>query len=220
MNMKTKTTIKLKFVALSAAVMIAGMVPINAAIVSTNTVQNITVAFTLYSQGTTTTNDHNSVITAVNTATVDTKSFITNFLDSTNVFKNPQLVLVVRNNGSTNSIDAIEIRDGTNPPVVVTGLSVTNSPSVNSRNAPTNGIVTGVKYSIFSLHATSSDTNDTYSLSGFTSTKHASIKDGDAILSVDTLTADVAGTYNTNGVFDAVVDGTVTFGGYSYSKTQ
>ncbi|MGD1087671.1 MAG: hypothetical protein ABR955_02965 [Verrucomicrobiota bacterium] len=217
--MKTKNIIKLT--ALSAAIMIAGMAQSNAAIVSTNTVQSITVAFTLYSQGTTTTNDHHAVITAVNTATVDTKSFITNFLDSTNVFKNPNLVLVVRNNGSTNPVDAFEIRDGTNPPVVVTGLSTTNSPSVNSRNAPTNGIVTGVKYSIFSFNATSSaDTNDTYSLSGFTSTTHASIKVGDAILSVDKLTADVAGTYKTNGVFDAVVDGRVTLGGFVYSKTQ
>jgi hypothetical protein len=78
-----------------------------------------------------------------------------------------------------------------------------------------------VKYSIFSFNATSSaDTNDTYSLSGFTSTTHASIKVGDAILSVDKLTADVAGTYKTNGVFDAVVDGRVTLGGFVYSKTQ
>jgi hypothetical protein len=217
--MKTKNM--LKPAALSTAILIAGMAQIKAlTLTSTNTVQDITVAFTLYSQGGTTTNKSGDLITTVNMVTIDTKSFITNFLDTTNIFAHPKLVYVVRNNGSTNPVNAFEIRDGTNPPVVVTGLSLTNQPSVDSRNASTNGIVSGVKYSIFSLNATNSDATDTVSLSGFTSTTHTSIRNGDAILGVDRLNADVAGTYNTNGVFDAVVSGSVNIGGYYYSKTE
>jgi hypothetical protein len=215
--MKTKNISKLA--AVSAAIMIAGMAQMKAVtLISTNTVQDINVAFTIYSQGATTTNKHDAVITAVNKTTMDTKNFI-GFL-STNAFAHPKLVLVVKNNGTTNSVDAFEIRDGTNAPVVVTGLSATDSSGVKSQDAPTNGIVTGVKYSLFSLSATNSSGTETLSLNGFATTKHASIKDGKVtILSVDTLTAGVSGTDIGSGITN-VVNGSVNVGGSIISKIQ
>jgi hypothetical protein len=217
MKMKTKNILKLA--ACSAAIMLAGTAQIKAGLLlSTNTVQDITVAFTLYSQGGITTNNQHSVITAVNTVTMKTKNLI-GFL-STNTFKNPHLVLVVKNNGSTNPVDAYEIRDGTNTPVVVTNLSLTDTSVVKSSTIQTNEITTGVKYSLFTLSATNYAGTDTLSLSGFATTTHASIKVKDILLGVDSLTADVAGIYDTNGVFYSDVDGSVNIGGYSLSKIQ
>jgi len=180
-------------------------------------VQDIDVALTIYSQGTSTTNSHGAVITTVDKATKNTKDLI-GFLSAT-VFKSPKLVLVVDNNGTTNSVKAVEIRDGTNAPVVVTNLSLTNGSKVFSRNAPTNGIVTGVTYSLLSLSATNFSGNTFLSLTGFATTKHASIKDGKTILGVDSLTADVYGT-DIGGGSTNVVSGSVNISGHSISKIQ
>jgi hypothetical protein len=183
-------------------------------------VQNITFTLTGYTQGTTTTNKSKSVITTAPSASVDTKNVIA-FLSTNKFSTSAKLVLVVRNNGLSNSVTAFEIRDGTNAPVVITNLSVNNSFSVKSSTVQTNGIATGVKYSLLSLSLTNSTVANTIvSLSGFATTTHASIKDGKEILSVDSLIANVSGTYNTNGVLDAVVKGTVNVSGSTISKIQ
>ena len=211
--MKSKNILKLAV--FSAAIMIAGMTQIKAVVVATtNTVQDISFTLTVYSQGATTHPSTNVTKIAVVKTAVDTKDIIHAL--STNTFKNPKLVLVVKNNGTTNSVDAFEIRDGTNAPVVVTGLSISNSFSVKSSTVDSKtGIATGVKFGLLSVSVTNS--TQALSLSGFATTTHASVKDGKTILGVDSLTADVSGTYVTNAITN-VVNGSVNISGHSISK--
>lgn len=210
--MKTKNILKLT--ALSATIMIAGMAQTKAA--TTNTVQDITVAFAIYSQGTPII-ENKATNNTVDIAKIDTKDFIS-FL-STNFFTHPKLVLVVKDNGTTNSSTAFEIRDGTNTPVTVTDLAIGNNFKVKDTLDRTNGIVDGKTYSILTLNATNPATAETLSLSGFATTKHASIKFGNEILTVDTLTTDVSGSYASNAVSEAV-SGSISIGGYTRTPIQ
>ncbi len=210
--MKTKNILKLA--AFSAAIMIAGMAQINAA--TTNLVQNISFELTFYQQGTTNHPSADKTTVTVNKFRVTTKDIIAAIgaATSNNFSANAKLVFV-KDATSSNAVSYVEIRDGTNSPVVVSnfvhttyGLTV-NSSSFNSAT----GIGTGESESILNLTVTNAALTASLKLSGFATTKHASIKDKNVVIGVDTVDADLAGTaVGTNGV-PAVVNGTLFIDG-------
>jgi hypothetical protein len=210
--MKTKNILKLA--ALSAAIMIAGVAQINAA--TTHLVQNISFTLTFYEQGPTNHPTANITRVTVNRIKVTTKDVIAAIGAATtnNFSANARLVLVKDITSATN-VSFVEIRDGTNPPVDVSSFfSRTESFSVGSSffNSMT-GIGSGVKYSDYHLALTNSTLTAGLELRGFAVTTHTSIKDGDVVIGVDEVDADVAGTgVDTNGV-PAVVSGSVSIAG-------
>ena len=208
--MKTKNILKLA--AVCAAIMTVGMAQIHAA--TTNLVQDISFTLTFYEQGAT---NHNGTITTINVnkIKVTTKDVIAAIgAATTNSFSSKAKLVLVRDASSTTNVSFYEIRDGTNPPVDVTGFfSRSQSDSVyGSSYDSATGIDTGVNYSVLHILLANASLTAGLDLKGFATTTHASIKDkaDNTVIGVDTIEADVSGTgVDTHGV-SAVVNGSVS----------
>jgi hypothetical protein len=208
--MKTKNILKLA--AVCAAIVTAGMAQIHAA--TTNLVQDISFTLTFYEQGPTNVSGTTTTI-AVKKIKVTTKDVIAAIGSATtNSFSSKAKLVLVRDASSITNVSFYEIRDGTNPPVDITGFfSRSQSDTVyGSSYDSATGIDTGVNYSVLHILLANASLTAGLDLKGFATTTHASIKDkaDHTVIGVDTIEADVSGTgVDINGV-SAVVNGSVS----------
>jgi hypothetical protein len=212
-----KTQHILKLTAGLAAILFAGLVPIHAA--TTNSVQNIEFELTFFTQGPTNHPSTNITMVTIDKFRVTTRDVIAALGQATsNDFSKAARLVSVRDATSTNSTRTFEVRDGTNV-VNVTGYfnitaDETNVLSVHSfRFNSVTGVGTGMADGIFHLALTNASLTASLDLGGFATTTVTGIKSGNSILSVDEISAAVAGSgTGTNGV-PAVVNGLIEIEG-------
>lgn len=212
-----KTQHILKLTAGLTAILFAGLVPIRAA--TTNSVQNIEFELTFFTQGPTNHPSTNITMVTIDKFRVTTRDVIAALgLATSNDFSRSARLVSVRDATSTNSSRTIEVRDGTNV-VDVTGYfnitaDETNVLSVHSlRFNSVTGVGTGMSDGIFHLALTNASLTTSLDLGGFATTTVTGIKSGNSILSVDEVSAAVAGSgTGTNGV-PAVVNGLIEIEG-------
>lgn len=232
-----KTNNLFKMTALTATIMIAGMVQMKAA--TTNLVQNIDFSLTFYEQGNTNQVMKNGVvqktIVAVNKVRVTTRDVIAALgAATTNSFSAEAQLVYVRDANSLSNAAAIQVRDGTNV-VDVSGYFARTNGDLTIHGSlldNLNGRLTGVTYSLQQFVVADAATAETgltnllgiippdsnlamtLNLNGFATTIYSSITHNGTTLVIDEVSADVSGTgVDVNGT-PALVQGTIEILGH------
>lgn len=210
---ETKTKDIMKLTTLLLLITAAGAVRMRAA--TTNLVQNINFELTFCAQGPTNHPAANTTVVTVNRFRVTTKDIIAALGQATtNDFSAAARLVSVRDATSTNTLRKIEVRDGSNRVDVTSYFRLTpNVSSVASVHSlqynSATGISTGIRYGIFSLAMTNANMTANLDLTGFATTTHASLKEGNVVLGVDDIDAAVAGSGTSSNGMPAVVTGLI-----------
>jgi hypothetical protein len=232
-----KTNNILKIAAMTAAIMIAGMVQSKA--VTTNLVQKVNFSLTFYEQGNTNLVSKKGVLRTttveVNKVRMTTRDLIAALgTATTNNFSAKAQLVSVRDANSSSNAAAIQVRDGTNVVDVSSFFARTNGDTSVHGSVLDNadGKLKGVAYSLqqfvvadaaatalsvtnlLGVLPTGTNLNLTLNVNGFTTTTYStlSLKNG-ATAVIDEVSADVSGTgVDVNGA-PAIVKGTIDFSG-------